>query len=125
MIPFSPLRLHDEATGAPNHHDAAAHVALTGETINVVDAARATDFDFSGARLFDQTGGYVTRSVLALPLKTNRGQVIGVLQLINAIDPDSGQVIPFDQDVQHLQESLASMAAMACENKMPANRSIR
>ncbi len=125
VIPFSPLRLHDEATGAPNHHDAAAHVAVTGQAINVVDAAQAADFDFSGARLFDQTGGYVTRSVLTLPLKTNTGRVIGVLQLINAIDLDTGQVILFDQDVQHLLESLASMAAMACENKMPANRSIR
>ena len=124
VIPFSLLRLHAEATGAPNHHEAAAHVALTGQAINVVDAAQAADFDFSGARLFDQTGGYIVRSVLTLPLKTNAGRVMGVLQLINAIDLDTGQVIPFDQDVQHLLESLASMAALACENKMPADRSI-
>ena len=123
VIPFSPLRLHAEATGEPNHHDAAAHVALTGQAINVADAAQAADFDFSGARLFDRTGGYVARSVLTLPLKTNTGRVLGVLQLINAIDPDTGRVISFDQDVQHMLESLASMAAMACENKMPANRS--
>ena len=114
-IPFEPLALFDTGTGVPNHHNVATHAALTGESINIADAYQAEGFDFSGTRSLDEITGYTSTSFLTIPLKNNANHVIGVLQLINAQDPDTGQTIPFDLDVQQTVESLSSMAVVACE----------
>ncbi len=111
-----PIPLYDE-TGAPNHRMVAAHAALTGRTVNIPDASRASDFDLSGARAFDQETGYHSRSLLTVPLRDHEGEVIGVLQLINAINAITGQVAPFSSADQELAESLASQAAVALRNK--------
>jgi hypothetical protein len=99
-ITLPPLRLYDEATGEPNHHNVATYAALCGDPVNVADAYRAETFDFSGTRDFDARTGYRSTSFLTIPLKDSRDRVIGVLQLINAQDPETGQVIPFDANLQ-------------------------
>ncbi len=114
-IPFAPLRLYDEVTGAPNMHYVVTSTALTGQSINIHDAYAAEGFDFSGTKAFDQQTGYRTTSLLNVPLKDNNGRVIGVLQLLNALDPSSGQVIPFDPGQQQMIESLSSLASVALE----------
>ncbi|MGE5386594.1 MAG: GAF domain-containing protein, partial [Betaproteobacteria bacterium] len=113
---FGDLPLHTE-DGTPNNNMVAAHVALTGETVNIADAYIAQGFDFSGTRHFDQTTGYRSQSFLTVPLKNHEGEVIGVLQLINVLDPDSRQVTPFSLADQRLAESLASQAAVALTNR--------
>lgn len=113
-ITFQPLRLYDDA-GAPNHNNVATHVALSGESINIPDAYTAEGFDFSGTKLFDQRMGYHSQSFLTIPLKNNAGRVIGVLQLINALDPETHAVIPFDDDLQQMIESLSALATVALE----------
>jgi DNA-binding response OmpR family regulator len=110
---FAPLRLYDEATGAPNHRYVVTHAALTGSTVNVPDAYQAEGFDFSGTQAFDQQTGYRSTSFLNVPLKDERGEVIGVLQLINAQDPETGRVVAFDQGLQQMIESLSTLAAVA------------
>ncbi len=115
-IPFPPLALFD-AEGAPNHKNVATHVALTGAAIEIPDAYEAADFDFSGTRKFDAGTGYRSTSFLTVPLKNHQGDVIGVLQLLNAKDPDTGAVVPFDGEVQPLIEALASQAAVALDNR--------
>src|SRR5881394_3475714 len=49
-IPFYPIQLYKN--GEPNHGMIAAHVALTGNTVNIPDAYEADGFDFSGTRAF-------------------------------------------------------------------------
>jgi GAF domain-containing protein len=93
-IPFPPLALVDPATGEPNHKNIATHVALTGTAIAIPDAYAAADFDFSGTKKFDEGTGYRSRSFLTVPLKNHEGDVIGVLQLLNARHPETGAVIP-------------------------------
>ncbi|MBE0532390.1 MAG: GAF domain-containing protein [Rhodospirillales bacterium] len=115
-IPFPPLALFD-AEGAPNHKNVATHVALTGATIEIPDAYTAADFDFSGTRKFDEGTGYRSKSFLTVPLKNHEGDVIGVLQLLNARHPESGAVVPFGGDVRPLIEALASQAAVALDNR--------
>jgi CheY-like chemotaxis protein len=112
--PFAPLRLHDEQ-GRPNHHSVATHAALTGQTINIADAYSVEGFDFSGTRAFDQANGYRSQSFLTIPLKNPAGEVIGVLQLINAKDPETGAIIPFDKSVQKLVETLSTLATVVLE----------
>jgi GAF domain-containing protein len=110
-----PLRLYDEATGLPNHRHVASYAALRRELVNVADAYQPAEFDFAGPRAFDALTGYRSTSFLACPLVGSDQAVIGVLQLINALDPDSGQVIPFDRDLEQLLSAMASLAAVALE----------
>ncbi len=109
-----PLYLPD---GRPNESMMAAYVALTGKTVNVADAYTAEGFDFSGTRRFDQKTGYRSRSVLTVPMTSYDGEILGVLQLINAISPDTGSVTVFSDADQRLAESLASQAAVALSNR--------
>lgn len=112
-LPPVPLYLAD---GSPNHQNVASYVALTGETINIIDAYAADGFDFSGTRRFDAATGYRSQSFLAVPLKSARGRVLGVLQLINARQIDGG-VIPFDPQIEPLITALTSQSAVALENR--------
>jgi len=77
----------------------------------------ATDdkFDFSGTRAFDQANNYQTVSSLTVPMKDHDGRVIGVLQLINAIDLQTKTIVPFTQYMQLVAESLASQAAVSLQ----------
>ena len=113
---FSDLPLH-HPDGRPNDSMVAAHAALSGRTINIADAYEAEGFDFSGTRRFDAHTGYRSRSFLTVPMKDHAGEIIGVLQLINAIDPATGEVEIFSQADQQLAESLASQAAIALTNR--------
>ena len=116
-ITFPPVRLYDPETGEPNHKNVATHVALSGDSINIPDAYKAKDFDFSGTKKFDKGTGYRSRSFLTVPLKNHDGDVIGVLQLLNAQNKETGEVVPFGDDVQPLVEALTSQAAVALDNQ--------
>jgi HD-GYP domain-containing protein (c-di-GMP phosphodiesterase class II) len=107
-LPNVPL-FDDE--GEPNHKMVAAKAAVTGETVNIRDAYNAPDFDFSGTRAFDETTGYRSKSFLTVPLRNHEDEVIGVLQLINAVSRDAGGLVPFSVADQELVMSLASQAA--------------
>jgi HD-GYP domain-containing protein (c-di-GMP phosphodiesterase class II) len=114
--PFPDLPLY-LADGRPNDTMVAAHVALTGRTANIADAYDQTGFDFSGTRRFDQSTGYRSQSFLTVPMRNHEGDVIGVLQLINATSQSTGAVRPFSQGDQRIAESLASQAAIALTNR--------
>jgi len=115
-ITFYPVPLYDGA-GNPNHAMVVSHAALSGETINIPDAYAAEGYDFSGTKKFDAKTGYRSQSFLTVPMRNHEDEVIGVLQLINAKDPNSGAVVPFSTDDQQLSESLASQAAIALTNR--------
>ncbi|GAB6052956.1 hypothetical protein JCM17960_17760 [Magnetospira thiophila] len=115
-IPFPPLQMYRE-DGRGNHNNVATHVAISKETINIPDAYEAEDFDFSGTRKFDQGTGYRSKSFLTVPLMNHKEEVIGVLQLLNAQDPETGEVIPFSAEIQPIIESLSSQAAVALDNQ--------
>lgn len=116
-ITFPPVRLYDPDTGKENRANVASCAALTGESINIPDAYEAKDFDFSGTRKFDEGTGYRSKSFLTVPMKNSQDEVIGVLQLLNAVDRETGEVIPFSDDIQPLIEALSSQAAVALDNK--------
>jgi HD-GYP domain-containing protein (c-di-GMP phosphodiesterase class II) len=117
-IIFPPIPMYNEKTGNPNHRNVTTYVALTGESVNIPDAYKTEDFDFSGTRKFDQGTGFRSKSFLTVPMKNHEGDVIGVLQLLNAQDAESGEVIPFGGDIQPLIEALTSQAAVALDNQL-------
>ena len=114
-ITFPAVPMFDKKTQEPNHHNIVTHVALTGKTVMIADAYQEDGFDFSGTKAFDVSTGYRSTSFLTIPLKTSQGDVIGVVQLINARDV-KGQVIAFDDDLKSFIEALASQSAVALDN---------
>ena len=104
--------------GRPNNAMVAAYAAINDKTVNIADAYTEAGFDFSGTRGFDEKTGYRSTSFLTVPMKNHENEVIGVLQLINAVDTDSGKVVAFSYADQRLAESLASQAAIALTNRL-------
>jgi HD-GYP domain-containing protein (c-di-GMP phosphodiesterase class II) len=105
----------------------AGYCALHGEIIELADAYRipkSRPFHFNSS--FDEEAGYRTRSLITLPMKNGKGEVLGVLQLINCkrnakarlADASAVQrhVHPFPERAVRLGLSLASQAAVAYEN---------
>ena len=119
-ITWKPVRLLN-SDGTPNHGNVSAHVALTGTIVNIADVYDSEGFDFKGTRSFDAQTGYRSKSMLVVPMKDHRNDIIGVLQLLNARDDVSQDVVPFSSESQEMTESLASLAAVALSN----NRLIR
>jgi HD-GYP domain-containing protein (c-di-GMP phosphodiesterase class II) len=115
-IPYYPVPLYNKA-GEPNHANVAAYAALSGKTVNIADAYATEDFDFTGTRGFDKKTGFRSTSFLTVSMRDHEDELIGVVQLINALDRNSGHIIPFSPDDVHLTESLASQAAVALSNR--------
>jgi len=113
-FPDLPLYRDD---GSANDTLVAVHAALSGKTVNIADAYVARGFDFSGTRKFDERTGYRSQSFLTVPMRNHEGEIIGVLQLINAQMPEHDVVVPFSEADQRLAESLASQAAIALTNR--------
>jgi HD-GYP domain-containing protein (c-di-GMP phosphodiesterase class II) len=93
----------------------AGYVALTGDTVMLDDAyvlPEAVPYTFN--RGFDESAGYRTRSVLAVPMRSPKGNTVGVLQLINAMR--GGAAVPYSARQRSLVTSMASQAAVALEN---------
>ncbi len=91
--------------------DAAVQAALTGASVNIPNLGRIDQIlppTFNGRE-------YTVHSLLSIPLKNNQGQALGVLELINAQDPQSKDPVPFDQNLQQMMESFSSLAAAALE----------
>ncbi len=116
-INFPNLPFADEK-GEHNDSMVAVYAAIHDKTVNIADAYTEAGFDFSGTRRFDERTGYRSQSFLTVPMKNHEGEIIGVLQLINAHDPATGAVVPFASADQSLAESLASQAAIALTNRL-------
>ena len=117
-ITLPALPLYDPRTGAPLEKNVASYAAIHKQTINIDDAySEEGDFDFSGTRKFDRQTGYHSQSFLTIPMRERKkGEVIGVLQLINAKNPADGSTLPFHEYVVAPVEALSSQAAVAIEN---------
>lgn len=92
-----------------------ARAALEKKLYSIKDVYEDQEFDFSGPRKYDQITGYETRSMLVIPMLDDRGESIGVLQLLNAKD-SNGKTVPFPKDCEQVIQSLASQAAIRLTN---------
>ncbi len=115
-ISFYPVKLVND-DGEPNMHNVAACAVLKNETINIADAYSNEEFDFTGTRQFDKKTGYRSKSFLTVPMTNHENKIIGVLQLINATDAETGEIRAFSALDQQVVESLASQAAITLTNR--------
>lgn len=98
-----------------NPANVSSWVAINKKSVNIPDVYEAGGFDFSGPKKYDAITGYRTCSMLVVPLENYEGEVIGVLQLLNAKN-EQGQTIPFDPELEKMVFSLASQAAVSLTN---------
>lgn len=92
-----------------------SYAAIHQEVVNIPDVYASSRFDFSGPRQYDSLTGYRTQSQLVVPLANNENELIGVLQLINAMD-EEGKVIAFNEEYEIIIRALGSMAAIELTN---------
>lgn len=116
-IPYAPIPLHDEI-GAENHANVAAHTVHSGTVVSIPDVYQEKDFDFASTKAYDAQTGYRSKSFLSVPLQDSSAETIGVLQLINALDPQTGEVIAFEQGMNRVIEALASLGTVALKAYM-------
>jgi HD-GYP domain-containing protein (c-di-GMP phosphodiesterase class II) len=131
VIQSSPLNIHMGGTsgeitwkpvlltntdGTQNYANVSAYAALSGKIVNIPDVYDAEGFNFEGTRKFDKLNGYRSKSMLVVPMRNHENEIIGVLQLLNARDELTGNIVPFSGENQMMTESLASQAAVALTN---------
>lgn len=114
-LPDSEIPLYNE-DGTPNDQYVVVHAALQNEIIVIDDVYAETRFDVSGTKRFSEASGFRAISMLTVPLSPREGEVIGLIQLVNAIDPESGKVVAFTSDLLGFVEALAAQSAVALEN---------
>ena len=92
-----------------------AYTAIHRKVVNIEDVYHSEEFDFSGPKRYDAMTGFRTQSMLVIPVENNTGDLIGVLQMMNAQDVE-GNVIPFDPQYEIVIRSLGSLAAIELTN---------
>lgn len=114
---FPPIPLKDKE-GQDNLTNIASFCANTKQLVNIEDAYQNKAFCFDGTKAFDRSSGYKSCSFLTVPLLNHNEDVIGVLQLINAKNPDTKETIPFSRHIEPLIKGLATYAAIALNNQI-------
>lgn len=109
-IPFAPLAIDGPSVSG--------YVARNKTFLKISDVYSSDEFDFIGTKTFDQKTGYHTKSMMVIPLLNLENETVGVIQLINSKDPETGEVGPFPASVENLVKSLASQAAVAIANML-------
>lgn len=113
-VSLPPIPLYID--GKPNLSNVSSYVALKCETVNIPDVYDAKDFNFIGPKTYDAATGYRTKSMLVIPMANYENEVIGVVQLINARNQQTGTVETFPEGDVSFLSSLASQAAVALTN---------
>ncbi len=91
------------------------YAAVTGEPVNIDDVYQIpedTPYRFDSS--YDRLSGYRSSSMLAVPLKTNTGDIVGVIQVINKCG-EGEDTDPFNHDDEMLVLHFASNATVALQ----------
>src|ERR1035437_5399164 len=115
-LPSFEIPIYDQ-NGAANENYVVVYAAVHNQTVLIDDVYNETRFDLSGTKLFSEESGFRTVSMLTVPLSPREGEVIGLIQLLNAKDPETDEVIPFPPDIVGFVEALAAQSAVALENQ--------
>ncbi|MDR2143484.1 MAG: HD domain-containing protein [Treponema sp.] len=98
-----------------NEKTISGYCALTRKLVNVSDVYNISpDASYSYSTAYDKISGYKTTSVLAVPLQTAEGRLLGVIQIINAIGKN-GETVPFSKDDEFLISHFANNTTIALQ----------
>jgi diguanylate cyclase (GGDEF)-like protein len=102
----------------------AGYVASTGEVLNIPDAyAIPAGAPYRLDARWDRDNQYESRSVLTVPMLERPGQVLGVLQVINATDA-AGDIVTFTAESEEIAALLAAYTSAAVRNVQLAAHSL-
>lgn len=93
--------------GQPNMFNVCTYAFHKSETVVIDDVYAETRFDLSGTQEFDVQTGYLTQSVITVPLSTPDGEPIGVLQMLNMVDAVTGKPSKFGSEEKKYLEKRA------------------
>jgi HD-GYP domain-containing protein (c-di-GMP phosphodiesterase class II) len=96
----------------------AGYVASTSKSLLIDDAYRLdASYPFSFNPYFDQISSYRTVSMLIVPIRTSKNDMVGVLELINRLDR-KGAPIPFTESQRFYITQFAFYAGIAIERAL-------
>ncbi len=99
-----------------NEKTIAGYSAATNQLVNESDVYEISpDKPYKFGRQSDAVSGYRTVSNLTIPLRTSAGSILGVLQVLNALD-ENDNVTCFDKDDELYISHFASNATVALEH---------
>ncbi len=102
-----------------NLSNVSALCAIKNEIINIPDVYHAKGFDFDGMKKFDKANNYHSKSMLVIPMIDHENELIGVLQLINKLDPITKKAIAFgDEDINRTKAYSAYCAIAITKNRL-------
>ena len=108
-----------------SHASMAGHCGLTRKTLNIPNVRHIPpDAPYRFNDTFDRKSGFRTSSVLMIPLFKRDDTLLGVMQIINALDA-RGRPRPFSSRMERLVELLTMNAAWALENSQDRRRGLR
>jgi HD-GYP domain-containing protein (c-di-GMP phosphodiesterase class II) len=109
-----------------NKQSIAGYVATTGQQLNIIDAYNLPEgIEYRFNSEYDRLKNYYTKTMLTVPMKNHRGEVIGIVQLINrkknfnqklTVEQMKHETLPFDKYSESLVMSVAGQATVAIEN---------
>lgn len=101
-----------------NESSIAGYVASTSKPLLIDDAYKIDpSFPFAFNPYFDQISSYRTVSMLIVPIRTSKNDMVGVLELINRLD-GHGSPIPFTEDQKFYITQFAFYAGIAIERAL-------
>lgn len=116
QIKLPPVPLYSKDRSA-NKANMASCVYHTKEILNFADCYNEDRFDLKGTMAWDKSNNYRSKSMLAIPLRNYEDDVLGVIQIINALDVDTSEIITFKKESIVMVQSLASQAAITFTNR--------
>ncbi len=114
-VNWNPVMLFDE-DGNPRISHIVSSVYHTKQSLCFEDVYKTADYDISGTIATDRANNYRCKSMLTIPLKNHEDEVLGVIQVINAMDKRK-RIISFSEEHHSMLTSLASQAAIALSNR--------
>ncbi len=98
-----------------NEQTISGYVALTGKPLSIADVYKISKkAPYKYNSWYDKEAGYRTKSMLTVPLKTQEGKILGVIQIINALD-EKGKIIHFTKDDEILVTHFAANATVTLQ----------
>ena len=113
---LTPIRIQTTDSDNNQTHSIAAYCALQAKSVCVEDVYTSSQFNICGIKAFDDLFDYRTRSVLSVPVIKPGRRVLGVIQLVNPLNPLSGTVAHYSETQIAIIESLAALMATILES---------
>ena len=109
-----------------NRQSIAGYVASTGETLCIPDVYKLDpDLPYKFDSTIDKKSGYITRSMLTFPLKDLSGEILGVLQMINACDESNEVTFFTSEDELYINHFASSVSIVLQRAQMTRSMVLR